>query len=119
MSFPPAQHWHVQCLVKHPSLMTHRAILPGIALGLSTVYVVRAANFLQPPGHFGGFGSDGSVFSVADDFQYSETTPVRGLAWWGGYFNPSSEPDEFTVRLYADDKGRPGEGRSNPASYHP
>ena len=85
-----------------------RAFLPLIVVGLSAVDLVQAANFLQPPGHFGGFSSDGSVFSVADDFQYAEETPISGLNWWGGYLNPPSGPDEFTVRLYADDEGRPG-----------
>ena len=90
------------------SPMHYRAVLPGIVVGLSTLSVAQAASFLQPPGHFGGFGSDGSVFSVADDFQYAEATPISGLNWWGGYLNPPSGPDVFTVRLFADDDGRPG-----------
>lgn len=90
------------------SPMSHRAFFSVIIAGLSSVSAGQAASFLQSPGHFGGFGSDGSVFSVADDFQFAEGTSISGLNWWGGYFNPPSGTDPFTVRLYADDGGRPG-----------
>jgi len=69
---------------------------------------VAAAQVVQTPGHFGGFGSDGGVFAVADDFQFEQQVQVTGLTWWGGYLNPPAEPDQFTIRIFSDDQGRPG-----------
>jgi hypothetical protein len=68
----------------------------------------RAGNYQQLPSHFGGFGSDGSVIAVADDFHLARNTYLGSLTWWGGYFNPPSGPDNFAVSLFSDDRGQPG-----------
>lgn len=67
-----------------------------------------SADYLQSPGHFGGFGSDGGIITVADDFRFDQNTLIGGLNWWGGYFNPPPGPDNFTIRLYTDNAGQPG-----------
>jgi hypothetical protein len=68
-----------------------------------------AAEYEQLPGHFGGFGSDGVAITVADDFRFAENTLVDRITWWGGYFNPpAADPDNFVVRIFGDDNGRPG-----------
>jgi hypothetical protein len=66
------------------------------------------ADYLQSPGHFGGFGSDGGVITVADDFQFTQDTVIGRLHWWGGYFNPPPGPDNFIIQLFADNGGQPG-----------
>jgi len=76
----------------------------ALFVGLSS----SAANYIQPPGHFGGFDSDEHI-AVADDFQFAQDTLIRGINWWGGYFNPPIGLDNFTMRLYADNGGRPGQ----------
>jgi hypothetical protein len=67
-----------------------------------------AADYEQLPGNFGGFSSDGSVLTVADDFRFEQDTLVGGVIWWGGYFNPPPGPDNFTVSLFSDSGGHPG-----------
>jgi hypothetical protein len=79
-----------------------------IALVLCARISSSAADYLQKPGHFGGFGSDGGVITVADDFQFPQNTLLGSLNWWGGYFNPPPGPDNFTIRLYTDIGGQPG-----------
>jgi hypothetical protein len=86
--------------------MPMKKIAFSILLGLVATNVTLA-DFVQLPGHFGGFSSD-SQFRVAEDFQFAQTVSVGKLIWWGGYFNPPPGPDSFTVQLYADAGGRPG-----------
>lgn len=65
----------------------------------------------QSPGHFGGFGSDGKIITVADDFQLSQRTLIHGITWWGGYLSTQlSTPtdDNFTIRLFSDNGTTPG-----------
>ena len=44
-------------------------------------YVAKpgAADYVQTPGHFGGFGSDGSVSAVADDSQVGQEMRIGGI----------------------------------------
>jgi hypothetical protein len=71
--------------------------------------ICTPASGLQPPGHFGGFTSDGQPFTVADDFVLPEGPAVGQLVWWGGYSSPEPGQDTFVVQLYSDDGGgRPG-----------
>ena len=68
-----------------------------------------AAEYEQLPGHFGGFTSVGPAVTVADDFQFTEDMLVDRIVWWGGHFDPpATEPDNFTLRIFADDNGQPG-----------
>ena len=66
----------------------------------------------QSPGHFGGFGSDGQVITVADEFQLDQAASIRNITWWGGYGNtvdfPPPVADHFTIRLFTDNGGKPG-----------
>ena len=79
----------------------------AITLVIATTSI--AAEYQQGPGHFGGFSSAGTPITVADDFRFAEDTLVNRIVWWGGYFNPpATEPDNFTIRLFADDTGQPG-----------
>lgn len=48
-----------------------------------------AAVYQQLPGQFGGFSSDGSTITVADDFQLGQDTLIGSIGWWGGYFDPA------------------------------
>ena len=61
----------------------------------------------QSPGHFGGFVSDGQI-TVADEFHLSQSTTINKIVWWGGYLNTSPSTDNFTIRLFADNGGKPG-----------
>jgi hypothetical protein len=79
----------------------------SILLGLAATNAALA-DFVQLPGHFGGYGSDATI-KVAEDFQFAQTSSIGKLIWWGGYFNPPPGPDSFTLQLYADAAGRPGQ----------
>jgi len=85
-----------------PAKMVMAILLCALALR------TPAAVYQQLPGQFGGFSSDGSTITVADDFQLGQDTLIGSIVWWGGYFNPAPGPDNFTVRLFADDGGQPG-----------
>lgn len=78
----------------------------SILLGLAMTNV-SVADFVQPPGHFGGFGSD-ATFRVAEDFQFAQTSSIGKLIWWGGNYGPTTSSDTFTVQLYANVGGQPG-----------
>src|SRR5205809_1329498 len=56
-----------------------------------------AADYQQLPVHGGGAGSIGWIQTVADDFQFSSLTPIGSLTWWGGYFNPPTSADNFSL----------------------
>src|SRR6185436_5506776 len=57
---------------------------------------------------FGGFDSDGSVFTVADEFRFTKNALIGSLSWWGGYANPPPGPDSFSLQLFNDAGGHPG-----------
>lgn len=78
----------------------------SILLGLAAANVSRA-DFVQPPGHFGGFDADPSI-QVAENFQFGQTSTIGRLIWWGGYYSPAAPQENFTVQLFADVGGRPG-----------
>ncbi len=67
--------------------------------------------FQQLPDHGGGFlsgfSSDTETLTVADNFQLDQPAQIGSMTWWGGYFNPP-DPDNFTLRFYADNSGKPG-----------
>jgi len=81
----------------------------AIALLLQSplVHALTVYQYQQLPGHFGGFSSDGSVITVADNFQVGQDTLIGGLSWWGGYLNAPPGPDNFTICLYSDNGGQP------------
>jgi hypothetical protein len=74
----------------------------------SPVHAESIYQYQQLPGQFGGFTSDGSVLTVADNFQLGQDTLIGGLIWWGGNGNSPLGPDNFTVCLYSDNGGQPG-----------
>ena len=84
------------------------------ALALVMAAASIAAEYQQVPGHFGGFSSSGPISSetpitVADDFRFAEGMLVNRIVWWGGYLSPpATEPDNFTIRIFADNTNRPG-----------
>ena len=65
--------------------------------------------YRQSPHHSGGSSSDGGQVTVADDFQLTGDAVITRIRWWGAYFNPPPVPDTFTLRIFADGAGRPGE----------
>ncbi len=65
--------------------------------------------YSQTPAHAGGAISDGGIVSVADDFRSTEDAMISHVRWWGGYLTPPPVPDTFTLRLFADVNGHPGE----------
>jgi hypothetical protein len=86
----------------------HKLALLLLVFANSIVVRSSAADYQQLPGHFGGFDSDGGDIAVADDFQFEQETLLGSINWWGGYFNPPSGPDNFTIRLFSDSGGQPG-----------
>lgn len=71
----------------------------------------------------GGVNTPGQIFAdstgdrlSADDVTLSETTLVTSIAWFGRYQDPINnnapvDVDDFTIAIYADDSGRPADGR--------
>lgn len=94
--------------------MTHMS-RPALALAALLHVSTAAAEvtvFEQPSDPIGGFLSDGSAYTVAEDFTLSTTASVGALVWWGGYGSPYlgvPERDGFTVRIFLDAGGAPGE----------
>lgn len=81
-------------------------LLLSCLLVLFANLTLRAADYLQLPGHFGGFGSDEGL-AVADEFVLSRDTKVRQITWWGENVpNPASK--HFKIRLFSDNGGQPG-----------
>lgn len=70
----------------------------------------------------GGVNTPGQVFADspgdrlnADDVTLTETTLVTSIAWHGRYQDPINnnapvEVDDFTIAIYADDRGAPADG---------
>ena len=93
-----------------------KILVTTIVIGVLMTFSITASAaeiiaYGQPPGHFGGFLSDGQVMTVADEFQFEEAAAITSITWWGGYaseYLPITEVDNFTVQLFADDEGRPG-----------
>ena len=81
-------------------------IVFSILLGLAAINISRA-DFVQLPGHFGGFTCDPTI-RVAENFEFAQSSTISSLTWWGGYYNPPPGLDSFTVQLYADTGGQPG-----------
>lgn len=58
----------------------------------------------------GGFNSWTGVIEVADPFELDPGNTLVGDAhWWGGYFTTSTGGDDFTLRIYEDSMGSPGD----------
>jgi hypothetical protein len=79
----------------------------SLAVLLSSFVVsAGAAGYVQLPGHFGGFDSDQTVISVADEFQLVQNTSIASLVWWGADYGEVI--DSFTAQLFSDSDGKPG-----------
>jgi hypothetical protein len=82
-----------------------KKLLLGFSLAMCVHLSLRAGDYEQLPGHFGGFGSDES-FAVADEFVLPRNTKVSLITWWGEDVpNPSKH---FKIRLFSDNEGQPG-----------
>lgn len=81
----------------------------------------------QPQSTGGQFYSDqdcdacgGSIQIMADNFRVYETATVEGVRFWGGYSNGvTSSPDQFTLKILANDGGAPGLPGAVVATYGP
>jgi len=79
--------------------------LLGCALLILANLTLRAADYSQDPGHFGGFTSSESL-AVADQFVLSQDTTISVISWWGG--DISNPTKNLKVRLFSDNEGQPG-----------
>ncbi len=82
----------------------------AVALGASLLTPVSAAMvFEQSPLDGNDPFASISGEQSADGFTLSTTTAVTGLTWWGSYSqDPATLPaDVFSVRIFADDSGKP------------
>jgi hypothetical protein len=78
-------------------------------LCLTAAAAFQTSVFEQAPWHLGGYSSDGTAITVADEFQFVDATPIGRITWWGGYPGLQSPPvDNFTIRIFADNAGQPG-----------
>gem|GEM_PF-1872292 len=63
----------------------------------------------------GLLNSNGTQFSVADDFTPSQTGQITNVCWWGTYADANSDPcqsfavDAFEMNYYRGTAGEPGE----------
>jgi hypothetical protein len=88
-------------------------IITGVGLTFFSITAeAETIGYEQSPGHRAGFTSDGQVYTVADAFQLDQSAFIRNITWWGGYGNTGDFPppvaDDFTIRLFADQSGKPG-----------
>jgi hypothetical protein len=68
--------------------------------------------YYQPPLPFGGSSSNGLTIAVADDFRLTGAASLEQVVWWGGYGSaqlPRPTGDAFTMRIFGDDGGQPGQ----------
>jgi hypothetical protein len=79
--------------------------LYGCALLILANLTLRAADYTQEPGHFGGFDSF-ETFAVADEFVLSQDTTISLINWWGNSI--SNPPQNLKIRLFSDNEGQPG-----------
>jgi hypothetical protein len=74
--------------------------------------------FQQMPGpsvtFFSGPASGNNGQELADDFSISSDGFITSLKWVGIYVSPAPAQDDFTLKFYADNNGKPGSG---PTSY--
>jgi hypothetical protein len=82
-----------------------KKIVFSLLLGFAAIKA--SADFVQLPGHFGGSYSD-PTWTLAEDFQFAQSSSVGTLVWWGGFEFPRPGADAFIIRLYADSGGHPG-----------
>jgi len=87
-------------------------IITGVGLTFFSITAeAETIGYEQSPSQ-GGFGSDGLVATVADEFQLDQSALIRNITWWGGYAHDIQQPppvaDDFTMRLFADQSGKPG-----------
>ena len=90
-------------------------IITGVGLTFFSITAeAETIGYEQSPGHFGGFDSDGPGITVADEFQLDQSAFIQNITWWGGYSLgyrvefPPPVADDFTLRLFADQSGKPG-----------
>ena len=91
----------------------------GLVLTLVTLLATAASPtaaqeilYYQPPVPFGGSTSNGVTITVADDFRLTGAASLEQVVWWGGYGSaaqPRPTGDAFTLRIFGDDAGRPGQ----------
>ena len=88
------------------------ALLVVLGLLASTPAPGQTILYEQPPNPFGGANSDGQSITVADDFRLSSAASLEQIVWWGGYGSahlPRPDGDAFTLRIFTDAGGRPGD----------
>lgn len=67
--------------------------------------------FSQPPID-GGNGFESSLsagLQNADDFALAAVVRLERVRWWGSYVDPTSQADDFTVRIFPDAAGSPAD----------
>ncbi len=72
-----------------------------------------SAQFCQSPNQYDARASDRTTGIVADDFTPALTGDVAEVCWWGVYADlfgdcKGRELDDFVIRYYQDDNGKPG-----------
>ena len=79
------------------TLVTLLAVVSGVAL---------SAQSAQPPSHSGGVVSDMVSYIACDDFQFTNTTRLYGVTWWG-QTNKTDTP-QFFIAILSEFLGQPG-----------
>lgn len=101
--------------MKLPAPAAIFVLISGLVALLATAASPAAAQevlYYQPPLPFGGSSSNGLTITVADDFRLAAGADLEQVVWWGGYGSaqlPRPTGDAFTLRIFGDDGGQPGQ----------
>jgi hypothetical protein len=91
----------------------------ALLIGFAPWHASSAAVLHSQPPIDGGVGwqsSIGAAVQNADDFSLGGAATVEGLVWWGSYFDPQQQSDDFIVRILGDGTGGPGAILASPVT---
>jgi hypothetical protein len=93
---------------------TAQVSIANVAFRLDSFAPPSYAVYEQPRLNMVG-GAAAATTEWADSFVMTEASTIKRIMWWGGYnyapgttWQPMWVPDNFMLRIYADDAGEPG-----------
>jgi len=99
--------------------MNSKQLLTGLVLALTLPMAeagpIYSQSLLDDGTSLGTFSSLNGGSQVADNFSLGKEYSITGLTWWGSYFEINTG-DDFSIRLFDDDGGRPAASVNIPNS---
>jgi len=90
-------------------------LLLGLAPAVWADYITLPIKWSKQPNdpEGGDWASNGSSQVVGDDFQCTDTDPIKAVRWWGSYFGETAAPrpdgytSPFDIAFYFSTPGQP------------